>query len=123
MEGLKPIIKLVRWVGSSLDDLKGLPEEVQDDVGFILDRVQRGIHHKDIKPLSGFSGVQEIRVNFDKDTYRAVYALKIADAIYVLHVFKKKSKKGKETPKQDIDVIRTRLKIAKEDAENDQKKR
>ena len=119
MEKENPIIKPVIWIGSSLDDLRGLSEEVQDDVGFILDRVQRGMNHKDIKPLTGFSGVQEIRVDCDKDTYRAVYALKLANAIYMLHVFKKKSKKGKETPKQEINVIRTRLKTAKEDAKND----
>ena len=119
MEKEKPIIKPVIWIGSSLDDLRKLPEEVQDDVGFILDRVQRGTHHKDIKPLTGFSGVQEIRVDYDKDTYRAVYALKLANVIYMLHVFKKKSKKGKETPKQEINIIRTRLKTAKEDAKND----
>ena len=119
MEEEKPIIKPVIWIGSSLDDLQELPEEIQGDVGFILDRVQRGMRHKDIKPLTGFSGVQEIRVDYDKDTYRAVYALKLANAVYMLHVFKKKSKKGKQTPKQEIDLIRSRLKVAKEDAKND----
>ena len=116
---MKEKIKPVIWIGSSLEDLRDMPEEVQGDVGFILDRVQRGTNHQDIKPLTGFSGVQEIRVDHDKDTYRAVYALKLADAVYMLHVFKKKSKKGKETPKHVMDVIRTRLKIAKEDAKND----
>ena len=109
MEEIKPITKPVIWIGSSLDDLRELPEEVQDDIGFILDRVQRGIRHKDVKPLAGLSGVQEIRTDYDKDTYRAVYALKLANAVYMLHVFKKKSKKGSETPKQDMEMIRTRF--------------
>ena len=55
--------------------------------------------HKDIKPLKGLSGVQEIRVNFDKDTYRSVYVLNLGDKIYMLHVFKKKSKKRDCHPK------------------------
>ena len=112
-------IKKVIWIGSSLNDLKDMPEEVQGDTGFILDRVQRGKHHKDIKPLKGFSGVQEIRVGFDKDTYRTVYVLNLGDKIYVLHAFKKKSKKGIATPKQEIDIIRARLKRAKEEADNE----
>ncbi len=113
------ILKEVRWVGSSLDDLKEMPEQVQDDTGFILDRVQRGLSHPRIKPLKGLSGVQELRIDYDKDTYRTVYAVNLGDYIYVLHVFKKKSKQGIATPKPDIDVIRARLKRAKEDADNE----
>jgi phage-related protein len=114
-------IKEVVWIGSSLDDLRDMPEDVQDDTGFILDRVQRGLFHHNIKPLKGLSGVQEIRIDFDKDTYRTVYALKLADRIYVLHVFKKKSKQGIKTPKQDTDVIKERLKRAKELADEREK--
>lgn len=75
------------------------------------------------KPLKGLSGVQEIRVNYDTDTYRAVYTVNIGDKLYVLHIFQKKSKKGNETPKQDMDIIRTRLKRAKEVAIDDEKKK
>lgn len=108
-------------MGSSLNDLRDMPEEVQDETGFILDRVQRGLFHQNLKPLKGFSGVQEIRVDFDRDTYRTVYALKLADRVYVLHVFKKKSKQGSETPKQDVDLIKERLKRAKELADEREK--
>ena len=64
-------------------------------------------------------GVYEICTDYDSDTYRTVYVVNIGNLIYVLHVFKKKSKKGKETPKSDIDLIKKRLKLAKEVAEND----
>lgn len=104
----------VVWIGSSLGDLKSLPEDVQDETGFILDRVQRGKDHPRIKPLKGLTGVQEIRVDFNRDTYRTVYVLNLGEKIYVLHVFKKKSKKGISTPKPDLDTIRARLKRAKE---------
>lgn len=87
----------------------------------MLGGVQQGEFDSSIKPLKGFSGVYEIRSDFDTDTYRAVYVLNLADVIYVLHVFKKKSKKGSETPKQEIDLIRTRLKRAQEDADERQK--
>jgi phage-related protein len=116
-------IKEVVWIGSSLDDLRDMPEEVQDETGFILDRVQRGLFHHNIKPLKGFSGVQEIRVDFDNNAYRAVYALKLADRIYILHLFKKKSKQGIETPKKDIDLTKERLKRAKEVAHEREKER
>lgn len=107
----------VVWIGSSLDDLKDLPEEVQDDIGYVLGGVQQGEFDSTIK----LSGVYEIRVDFDTDTYRAVYVVNLGDVIYVLHVFKKKSKKGSETPKQDIDLIRARLKRAQEDANEREK--
>lgn len=113
--------KPVFWIGSSLDDLKDLPEEVQDDIGYVLGGVQQGEFDQNIKPLKGFSGVYEIRTDFDTDTYRAVYVLNLGDVIYVLHVFKKKSKQGSETPKKDIDLIRARLKRAQEDANEREK--
>jgi phage-related protein len=115
--------KLVVWIGTSLDDLKDLPEEVQDDIGYVLGGVQQGEFDSSIKPLKGFSGVYEIRADFDTDTYRAIYLLNLADVIYVLHVFKKKSRRGSETPKQDIELIRTRLKRAQEDADERKKEK
>lgn len=120
---MEPQEKPVVWIGSSLDDLKDLPEEVQDDIGYVLGGVQQGEFDSSIKPLKSFSGVYEIRADFDSDTYRAVYVVNLADVIYVLHVFKKKSKKGMETPKQEIDLIRTRLKRAQEDADERKKEK
>jgi phage-related protein len=113
----KPVV----WIGSSLDDLKALPEEVQDDIGYVLGGVQQGEFDPSIKPLKGLRGVYEIRADHDTDTYRAVYVLNLSDVIYVLHVFKKKSKRGSETPKQDMDLIHNRLKRAKEDADEREK--
>ena len=107
----KPLI----WMGSSKRDLKEMSEDVQDSIGFVLGLVQEGKHHAAIKPLTGkeFAGVHEIRANVDKDTYRAVYVLNLGEHIFMLHVFQKKSKKGISTPKQDMDIIRNRLKQAK----------
>jgi phage-related protein len=107
-------VKKVVWLGSSLKDLRGLPEAVQNDVGYALWRVQEGKQHQDIKLLKGLSGVYEIGIDYDRDTYRAVYTVNIGEVIYVLHVFKKKSKKGIALPKEDADLIQSRLKWAKE---------
>lgn len=107
---------LVVWIGSSLDDLKKFPEEVQGEMGYALYLAQTEKKHISAKPLKGFggAGVLEIVTNFDSDTYRAVYTVKLAGVVYVLHVFQKKSKKGIATPKQDIDLIKKRLKRAKQ---------
>ena len=108
----KPII----WVRSSLDDLKALPDKPRRDIGFALSEVQEGDYPDNAKPLKGFSGVYEIRTDFDKNTYRAAYVVNLGNAIYVLHVFQKKSKRGITTPKAEIDKIRSRLKQAQERA-------
>jgi len=109
-------LKPVEWIGSSIDDLKDFPEEVQQAVGYALYRSQCGEKHPSVKPLKGFKGasVLEVVQHFDGDTYRAVYTIKFEEVVYVLHVFQKKSKRGIETPKQDIELIETRLKRAKE---------
>jgi phage-related protein len=77
--------------------------------------------HRNAKPLRGFSGVFEIVSDYDRDTYRAVYAVKIGDEIYVLHCFQKKSARGIKTPKKDIDLIRRRLRIAQDVAKEKEK--
>lgn len=110
--------KPIAWIGSSLDDLKKLPDEPRRNLGFALSAVQAGKFPTTAKPLKGLGGVYEIRTDFDRNTYRAVYAVNLGDAIYVLHVFQKKSKKGIATPKADMDLIRARLKVAQEDADN-----
>jgi phage-related protein len=99
-----------------LEDLKDMPIAIRKEVGYVLEGVQKGEFDKSIKPLKGLGGIYEIRADYDSDTYRAVYVLNLGDVIYVLHVFKKKSKQGSETPKRDMELIRSRLKAAKEDA-------
>ncbi|MEG4485761.1 type II toxin-antitoxin system RelE/ParE family toxin [Microcoleus sp. D2_18a_B4] len=113
---MKSLLKPVEWIGSSRDDLRDFPEDVQQIMGFALYRAQLGKKHPDAKPLKGFkgAGVLEIVENFDGDTYRAVYTVKFEGIVYVLHSFQKKSKQGIATPKQDIDLIESRLKRAKE---------
>lgn len=113
---MSTIPKPVEWVGSSLEDLKAFPEEVSQTVGYALYLAQCGGKHPYAKPLKGFkgSGVLEIVEDFDGDTYRAIYTLKLAGVVYVLHAFQKKSKKGIATAKQDIALIEARLKRAKE---------
>ena len=66
------------------------------------------------KRLKGFSGVIEIVIDYATNTYRAVYAIKIDDNIYVLHVFQKKSKRGITTTKRDLDTIKRRLQMAEQ---------
>jgi len=109
-------LKPVRWVGPSKKDLCTFPLEVRRDVGYALHFAQAGDKHPSAKPLKGFkgSGVLEVVEDFDGDTYRAVYTVKLAGAVYVLHCFQKKSRKGIETPKHDIELIKRRLKEAEE---------
>lgn len=112
-------LREVIWVGSSLKDLKELPLEVKDEIGFALHQVQEGKTPFNVKPFKGFgSGVMEIVSDFDTNTYRAVYAVKIGNEIYILHTFQKKSKSGIKTPLRDIELIEQRLKMAKKIAEN-----
>ncbi|MBW4490010.1 MAG: type II toxin-antitoxin system RelE/ParE family toxin [Trichocoleus desertorum ATA4-8-CV12] len=117
-------LKPVEWVGSSLEDLKDFPEEVQQVVGYALYLAQCGEKHPFAKPLKGFkgAGVLEVVDDFDGDTYRAVYTIKFVDVVYVLHAFQKKSKQGIATPKQDIKLIEARLKRAKEHHSQNYKK-
>jgi phage-related protein len=104
------------WVGSSLADLRAFPEAVIDVMGYALHLAQQGGKHPDAKPLKGFQGasVMEITVDHERDTWRVIYTLGYKDEIYVLHAFQKKSKQGISTPKQHINSIRRRLKLAQE---------
>ena len=108
--------KPVEWIGSSLKDLRALPEVVRETLGFALYLAQIGDKHVAAKPLKGFTGagVLEVVEDFDGDTFRAVYTVRFASAVYVLHVFQKKSKTGIKTPKSEIDLVRQRLKVAEE---------
>ena len=104
------------WIGSSRDDLRKFPAQVRHEIGFALYRAQEGAKHSNAKPLQGFggAGVLEVVEDFDGDTYRAVYTVKLAKAVYVLHAFQKKSKKRGQTTKQDVALIRIRLRWAEE---------
>jgi phage-related protein len=108
--------KPVEWIGSSLKDLRAFPEVVRETVGFALYLAQIGDTHVAAKPLKGFTGagVLEVVEDFDGDTFRAVYTVRFASAVCVLHVFQKKSKTGIKTPKSEIDLVRRRLKVAEE---------
>jgi phage-related protein len=112
-----PTVKPVRWVGSSLEGLREFPNEAWQNIGFALHFAQAGDKHPSAKPLHGFGGasVLEVVEDHDGETYRAVYTVRFAKAIYVLHCFKKKSKRGIKTPQQDIDLVKSRLKQAEED--------
>ena len=106
--------KTLAWIGSSKKDLMALPLEVRRFFGHALDFAQRGGKHNAAKVLKGFgsAGVLEVVEDDQDGTYRAVYTVKFAAAVYVLHCFSKKSKRGIETPKQDMDIIRARLQVA-----------
>ena len=114
-----PQPKPVRWVGSSPEDLRVFPEDVRRRIGGALWDAQLGLKAPYAKPLKGFmgAGVLEIVDDFDGDTFRAVYTVRFAQAVYVLHTFQKKSKRGIATPKSELDLIAKRLKRAKEDYE------
>ncbi len=111
--------KPVRWVGSSKEDVSEFPVEVRRRVGGALWEAQIGRKAPYAKPLKGFgdAGVLEIVDDFDGETYRAVYTVRFARAVYVLHAFQKKSKRGAATPKVGLDLIDQRLKRAREDYE------
>jgi phage-related protein len=106
--------KPLYWVGSSKRDLMALPETVVDVFGYALYLAQIGRKHEQAKPLKGFgsAGVLEIVEDWEGNTYRAVYTVRFADSVFVLHVFQKKSKQGAATPNRELDLIRKRLKAA-----------
>lgn len=112
-------VKPLEWVASSKKDLLSMPPEVVDVFGYALHLAQHGGKHLQAKPLKGFgsAGVLEVVEDEDGGTYRAVYTVRFGKAVYVLHCFQKKSHKGIETAKHDIDLIRERLKLAQKHAE------
>ena len=116
---LKLVRKPIKWVASAKRDLDAMPEDVKDVFGHAIDLAQAGGKHMDAKPLSGFgsAGVLEVVEDFRGGTYRAVYTVKFAGWVYVLHCFQKKSKSGIKTPKEDLELIDARLKAAKLDFE------
>ncbi|MBY0510897.1 MAG: type II toxin-antitoxin system RelE/ParE family toxin [Rhodospirillaceae bacterium] len=100
--------KPVTFVGSSLDDLRDLPKGVKRQVGFQLDKVQYGEAPDDMKPMPAIgNGAAEIRIRDEAGAFRAVYVAKFEDAVYVLHVFQKKTQK---TAQKDLDLATARYK-------------
>ena len=112
--------KPLKWVGSSKRDLDSMPEGVKDVFGHALDLAQAGGKHSDAKSLTGFgsAGVVEVVEDFRGNAFRAVYTIKFAGWVYVLHCFQKKSRTGIKTPREDIELIQARLVAARQDFEN-----
>jgi phage-related protein len=106
----RPVI----WIGSSLDDLRRISGEVQDEIGYALYFAQQGQRHSAAKVLKGFggAGVLEIVENDAGGTHRAVYTVRFVGVVYVLHVFQKKSRRGIQTPRSEIEMIHRRLAAA-----------
>lgn len=116
----------LEWIGSSYRDLVALPVEVRRFFGFALSLAQAGDQHDAAKALKGFggAGVLELVESDAGGTYRAVYTVRFPEAVFVLHCFQKKSKRGIETPREHIEIIRARLRIAEQVVEEwrDEKK-
>ena len=108
--------KALVWIASSRRDMRAMPKDVRRSFGVALYAVQIGETAPLAKALKGFggAGVLELIEDDADGTYRAVYTVRYSTAVYVLHVFQKKSKRGKETPQRDIDLIKERLKRAAE---------
>lgn len=109
---LKPLV----WIASAKKDLLALPADVVNVFGYALHLAQTGKKHEQSKPLAGFgsAGVLEVVEDWRGNTYRAVYTVRFAAAVFVLHVFQKKSTHGVATRKQDMDLIKDRLKLAEQ---------
>ncbi len=106
---LKPVV----WLGDSLRELRSFPGAVQDEMGYAIYLAQCGQKHVSAKPLKGSgSGVLEVVSDHRGDTFRSVYTVRLADRVFVLHAFQKKSKGGIATPKADVELIKQRLKQA-----------
>ncbi|MDR0816073.1 MAG: type II toxin-antitoxin system RelE/ParE family toxin [Desulfovibrio sp.] len=117
-------MKLLIWIGSSKKDLRAMPEDVQDIFGYALYRAQLGSKHPQAKPLKGFGSAEILEVveNDQCGTYRAVYTVRFAKAVYVLHCFQKKSVSGIATPQQDMELIKQRLRQVQADAKENSHK-
>lgn len=108
-------MKEVTWVGDSREKLRRLPKGARKTIGEALTYAQFGEKHPTAKPMRGIgTGVMEIVARQSRDTYRAVYVVNLGMQIYVLHVFQKKATRGIKTPKREIDLIKHRLRQAKE---------
>src|ERR1700730_15123918 len=110
--------KALFWIGSSLGDLLAFPEAVKDEIGTALSVAQFGGKHPGAKPWKGAGpGVFEIVEDNQSDAFRAIYTIRFAKAVYVLHAFQKKSPSGIKTPRRDVELVSQRLKLAQQDYE------
>ena len=110
-----PLLRPVVWLGSSKKNIQDFPKGAQKLLGDELQLIQFGGMPKDVKPFRGIgSGVLEIALRYASDAYRVVVAVQIGNRIYVLHAFQKKSKRGIETPRRDVELIRQRYAEARE---------
>jgi phage-related protein len=111
---LRPVV----WIGSSKKDFAEFPDAVQHEMGFAPYREQLGALHVSAKPLKGFGGAHMVEIVEDHQgsAYRAVYTARFANAVYVLHAFQKKSRTGIRTDRDDIELVKRRLRIAKDHA-------
>ena len=108
-------MKTVEFRGTALADLRAFPDSARREAGYQLDRLQNGQAPTDWKPMVTVGkGVQEIRIRDEAGAFRVIYIARLAAAIYVLHCFQKKSKSGISTPKQDIELIKERLRWARQ---------
>ena len=123
MQNLRPPVpRPVVWLGTSRKNIRDFPKGAQKLLGDELQLIQFGGMPKDAKPFKGAgSGVLEIALRYASDAYRVVLALQIGNRIYVLHAFQKKSKRGVETPKRDVDLIKRRYAEARELAREHEK--
>ena len=110
MKAQKPVF----WIGSAREDLRAFPVEARRVMGVAINDAQNGEEHPSVKALKGFGGrgVLEVVDTHDGDAWRAVYTIRFAGAVYVLHCFQKKSKRGVETPKHEVELVKLRLKQA-----------
>jgi phage-related protein len=115
-DGQIPIAEAAALGGEFKTRFAFLTRAVMDLFGFALYLAQDGRKHERAKPLRGFgsAGVLEVVEDWERSTYRAVYTVRFEGAVFVLHVFQKKSKRGAATPKADIDLIRERLRVAEQ---------
>ena len=111
----------IEFLGDTLEVIKSFPPETRTSMGHALHVAQEGgkvLYAKPLKGLGGGATVIEICDDFDGSAFRVMYTVKIGSKVYVLHAFQKKSKKGIETPKSEIEIVKSRLKKAKEMAES-----
>lgn len=107
-------MKPVHWIGSTKKDVLDFPDDVRSEVGYTLYLAQMGDKSLNAIPMVGFGSAKVLEVVIDDtgDAYRAVYTVKFPRAVYVLHAFQKKSKRGTATPQPELNLIRARLKVA-----------
>jgi len=107
--------KPISWIKGALKDYQKFPKGAQLEIRRALTVAAEGAKAENAKPLKGLgAGILEIALKYRSDAYRVVYALKIGEAIWVIHAFQKKSKAGITTPKQEIDLIKKRVKYLKD---------